>query len=103
MYLFLQNVVMTTATSGEMQVLEGRLARYVLISSCCFSTVLVEHLLQVLLERGARVYMAARSKSKASEAIEWIQAEANGKAPVFLELDLANLDSVRRAAEEFRQ
>ncbi|KAF8601545.1 NAD-P-binding protein [Ceratobasidium sp. AG-I] len=58
---------------------------------------------KVLLEKGAKVYMAARSKSKANEAIEWIQAATNGKTPVFLELDLANLDSVRRAANEFRQ
>lgn len=58
---------------------------------------------KVLLDRGAKVYMAARSKSKANEAIEWIRAETNGKTPLFLELDLANLESVRRAAEEFRQ
>ncbi|KAF8601547.1 NAD-P-binding protein [Ceratobasidium sp. AG-I] len=58
---------------------------------------------KVLLNKGAKVYMAARSKSKADEAIEWIRKETNGKTPVFLELDLANLDSVRRAAEEFKQ
>ena len=59
--------------------------------------------MQVLLNKGAKVYMAARSKSKADEAIEWIGKETGGKTPMFLELDLANLDSVRRAAEEFKQ
>lgn len=47
--------------------------------------------------------MAARSKSRADEAIEWLRNETNGKTPLFLELDLGNLDSVRRAAEEFKQ
>ncbi|KAF8601566.1 NAD(P)-binding protein [Ceratobasidium sp. AG-I] len=58
---------------------------------------------KVLLKKGAKVYMAARNRSKANEAIEWIRKETDGKTPVFLELDLANLDSVRRAAEEFKQ
>ncbi|KAF8601549.1 NAD-binding protein [Ceratobasidium sp. AG-I] len=58
---------------------------------------------KVLLNKGAKVYMAARSKSKADEATEWIRKETNGKTPVFLELDLASLDSVRRAAEEFKR
>lgn len=47
--------------------------------------------------------MAARSKSKADDNIEWIWTETNEKTPIFLELDLAHLDSVRRAAEEFKQ
>ena len=64
---------------------------------------LLGHFMQVLLDKGAKVYMAARSKSKADEAIEWIRKETGGKTPMFLELDLANLDSVRRAAEEFKQ
>ncbi|KAF8601568.1 NAD(P)-binding protein [Ceratobasidium sp. AG-I] len=58
---------------------------------------------KVLLEKGAKVYMAARSKSRADEAIQWLRNETNGKTPLFLELDLGNLDSVRRAAEEFKQ
>ena len=64
---------------------------------------LIERLTQVLLEKGAKVYMAARSKSKANEAIEWIQTATHGKTPEFLELDLANLDNVRRAVNEFRE
>ncbi|CAE6380510.1 unnamed protein product [Rhizoctonia solani] len=55
-----------------------------------------------LLNKNAKVYLAARSKSRAYEAIEWLKSETNGKAPIFLELDLANLASVRRAAEVFR-
>ncbi|KAG8705883.1 hypothetical protein FRC08_001395 [Ceratobasidium sp. 394] len=58
---------------------------------------------KVLLKRGANVYLAARSKSKADEAIEWLQAKTGGKTPVFLQLDLADLVSVRRAAEEFQR
>ncbi|KAF8601567.1 NAD(P)-binding protein [Ceratobasidium sp. AG-I] len=58
---------------------------------------------KVLLGKGAKVYMAARNRSKADEAIEWLKTETNGKIPIFLQLDLADLDSVRRAAEEFKQ
>ncbi|KAG8747751.1 hypothetical protein FRC10_011880 [Ceratobasidium sp. 414] len=58
--------------------------------------------LKVLLNKGAKVYSAARSKSKADKAIEWLKTETNGRTPIFLELDLADLASVRRAAEEFR-
>ncbi|CCO34593.1 hypothetical protein BN14_08697 [Rhizoctonia solani AG-1 IB] len=57
---------------------------------------------KALLNKNAKVYLAARSKSRADDAIEWLKAETNGKAPIFLELDLGNLDSVRKAAEEFK-
>ncbi|ELU40588.1 short chain dehydrogenase domain-containing protein [Rhizoctonia solani AG-1 IA] len=55
---------------------------------------------KALLNKNAKVYLAARSKSRADDAIEWLKSEANGKAPVFLELDLGNLASVRKAAED---
>ncbi|KAF8682805.1 NAD-P-binding protein [Rhizoctonia solani] len=55
-----------------------------------------------LLNKNAKVYLAARSKSRADDAIEWLKSEANGKAPAFLELDLGNLASVRKAVEEFK-
>ncbi|KAG8694781.1 hypothetical protein FRC08_008267 [Ceratobasidium sp. 394] len=58
---------------------------------------------KALLNKGAKVYLAARSKSKADEAIEWLKTETGGKAPVFLQLDLADLASVRRAVDEFKQ
>jgi len=57
--------------------------------------------IKVLLTRGAKVYMAGRSQSKAEEAIEIIKAETGGKAPVFLYLDLADLTTVKAAANEF--
>ncbi|CAE7222078.1 unnamed protein product, partial [Rhizoctonia solani] len=57
---------------------------------------------KALLNKNAKVYLAARSKSRADAAIEWLKAETNGKAPIFLELDLGNLASVRKAAEEFK-
>ncbi|CAE6454351.1 unnamed protein product [Rhizoctonia solani] len=55
-----------------------------------------------LLNKNAKVYLAARSKSRADDAIEWLKTETNGKAPIFLKLDLSSLDSVRKAAEEFK-
>ncbi|CCO36346.1 putative oxidoreductase C736.13 [Rhizoctonia solani AG-1 IB] len=55
-----------------------------------------------LLNKNAKVYLAARSKSRADDAIEWLKTETNGKAPIFLKLDLGSLDSVRKAAEEFK-
>jgi len=57
---------------------------------------------KALLNKNAKVYLAARSKSKADAAIEWLKQETGGKAPIFLELDLANLDSVRKSADEFK-
>ncbi|KAH9849461.1 clathrin adaptor complex small chain-domain-containing protein [Lenzites betulinus] len=56
--------------------------------------------IRVLLQRNAKVYLAARSKSKAEAAIATL-TEATGKAPIFLELDLSSLASVKKAAQEF--
>jgi hypothetical protein len=58
---------------------------------------------QALLNRNAKVYLAARSKTKADDAIEWLKMETDGKTPIFLELDLANLDSIRKSVEEFKR
>ncbi|TDL19930.1 NAD-P-binding protein [Rickenella mellea] len=55
---------------------------------------------KVLLNHGAKVYMATRNKEKAQDAIKEI-ARDTGKEPIFLQLDLADLDSVKRAADEF--
>ena len=54
----------------------------------------------MLLQRNAKVYLAARSRSKAEAAISLLK-EATGKEAIFLELDLASLKSVKKAAEEF--
>ncbi|TRM64574.1 NAD-P-binding protein [Schizophyllum amplum] len=53
-----------------------------------------------LLAKGAKVYMACRSAERGKAAADKLQKET-GHAPEILELDLADLASVRRAAEEF--
>ncbi|KAJ7088841.1 NAD(P)-binding protein [Mycena belliarum] len=55
---------------------------------------------KVLLLKNARVYLAARSAEKAKEAIKQLETKT-GKQAQFLELDLADLRSVRRAANDF--
>ncbi|KAJ7237703.1 NAD(P)-binding protein [Mycena haematopus] len=55
---------------------------------------------KVMLLKGATVYLAARSSSKGEAAIVELEKET-GKRAEFLELDLADLASVRRAAEAF--
>ncbi|RPD71631.1 NAD(P)-binding protein, partial [Lentinus tigrinus ALCF2SS1-7] len=55
---------------------------------------------KALLQHNAKVYLASRSKEKADAAIASLK-EATGKEPIFLELDLAHLASVKKAAEEF--
>jgi NADP-dependent 3-hydroxy acid dehydrogenase YdfG len=55
---------------------------------------------QVLLQKNAKVYMAARSTQKAHAAIEALKAETSREA-IFLELDLSNLKNVRASAANF--
>ncbi|KLO08983.1 NAD-P-binding protein [Schizopora paradoxa] len=57
--------------------------------------------IKALLPKNAKVYMASRSRSKAEAAIEELEKET-GKKAIFLELDLADLASVKRAAEAFQ-
>ncbi|KAG8997944.1 hypothetical protein FRB90_012407 [Tulasnella sp. 427] len=57
---------------------------------------------KALVAKNAKVYMASRSRSRADQAIADIR-EQTGKDAIFLELDLANLDSVTRAANEFKR
>lgn len=54
-----------------------------------------------LLLKGGKVYMASRSRARAEEAISELARETGGRCAIFLELDLADLASVRRAAEEY--
>ena len=56
---------------------------------------------QHLLKHNAKVYLAARNESKVLEAIGDLKVETGGKEAVFLRLDLADLKSVKNAAEEF--
>ncbi|KAH9940780.1 NAD(P)-binding protein [Epithele typhae] len=55
---------------------------------------------KALLMHNAKVYLAARSKEKALNAITLLK-EQTGKETIFLELDLSDLHSVKTAAEEF--
>lgn len=58
--------------------------------------------IKALLRKNAKVYMAARSKGKAEQAIAELKGET-GKEAIFLELDLANLKSIKKSAEEFQR
>ncbi|PCH41959.1 NAD(P)-binding protein [Wolfiporia cocos MD-104 SS10] len=55
---------------------------------------------KALLEHNAKVYMASRNKDKAFTAIKELKDET-GREAIFLELDLSDLSSVRRAATQF--
>ncbi|RDB18051.1 hypothetical protein Hypma_000729 [Hypsizygus marmoreus] len=55
---------------------------------------------KALLAHGAKVYIAARNQEKADSAIADLKAQT-GKEGIFLKLDLADLPSIKSAAEEF--
>jgi short-subunit dehydrogenase len=55
---------------------------------------------KVLLSHNAKVYLAARSASKANAAMAELKAET-GKEAIFLQLDLSDISAVRKSAEEF--
>ncbi|KAJ7761575.1 NAD-P-binding protein [Mycena maculata] len=57
---------------------------------------------KALLQHNAKVYIAGRSEEKAQEAIKDLQSQT-GKEAEFLLLDLADLHSVKRAAEAFNK
>lgn len=54
----------------------------------------------MLLQHNAKVYLAARSKQNADAAIASLKEET-GQEPIFLEVNLASLASVKKAAQEF--
>lgn len=54
----------------------------------------------MLLEKNAKVYIAARNSQKSIDAVRTLQEET-GKEPILLPVDLADLHSVRSAAETF--
>jgi len=56
---------------------------------------------RVLLSKGAKVYIATRSEEKSREAIEELKRDTGKDSVFFLKLDLADLVSVKAAAEEF--
>lgn len=56
---------------------------------------------QVLLSKNARVYIAARDENRAQKTIDELR-EKTGKQPIFfLRLDLADLPSIKTTVEEF--
>ncbi|KAF5337982.1 hypothetical protein D9758_014324 [Tetrapyrgos nigripes] len=55
---------------------------------------------KALLEHNAKIYLAARSRAKAEAAIEELRKET-GREAIWLQLDLADLASVKTAAAEF--
>lgn len=62
-----------------------------------------EQLAKILYSKGAKVYVAGRSESKAKAAIERVKSacpDASGEI-VFLKLDLADLPSIKATTEEF--
>ncbi|KAG6907099.1 hypothetical protein DXG01_010512 [Tephrocybe rancida] len=59
-----------------------------------------KEIVRALLSHNAKVYMASRNAEKAKTAIEELEKDT-GKKAFFLELDLASLRSVRKAAAEF--
>src|SRR5919108_3455928 len=54
---------------------------------------------QALAGKGARVVMGCRNETKAKVALDEVRAVATGPEPEVLPLDLADLSSVRAAAE----
>jgi len=55
---------------------------------------------QVLLERNAKVYLAARTEARATAAIAKLLVET-GKEAIWLKLDLSSLHSIERSVAEF--
>ena len=53
-----------------------------------------------LLLKGAKVYLAARSESKAQAALDELERET-GKKAIFHKLDLSDLDATKKSAQEF--
>ncbi|KAH9035968.1 NAD(P)-binding protein [Lactarius hengduanensis] len=56
---------------------------------------------RVLLSKGARVYIATRSEEKSQKAIEELKKETGKDSIFFLKLDLADLVSIKAAAEKY--
>src|SRR5688500_2888556 len=54
---------------------------------------------EALASSGARVLLACRNEAKAATALEGVKAVASGPPPEVVKLDLADLASVRAAAE----
>lgn len=55
----------------------------------------------MLLSRGAKVYIAARSEEKSQKTIEELKKETGKESVLFLKIDLTDFVSIKTAAEEF--
>lgn len=55
---------------------------------------------EALARHGATVVMACRDPRRSAEALDAVRAVATGEPPRLVQLDLADLDSVRRGAEQ---
>jgi retinol dehydrogenase 12 len=61
------------------------------------------HDLQALLLRNATVYIGARSVAKGEPAVKSL-SEATGNSKIFLlQMDLADLPTIKKAVEEFQR
>jgi NAD(P)-dependent dehydrogenase (short-subunit alcohol dehydrogenase family) len=58
---------------------------------------------QVLAAKGARVLLACRSTERGRDAMQAVRADATGEPPELVRLDLADLESVRHAAQTARK
>jgi NAD(P)-dependent dehydrogenase (short-subunit alcohol dehydrogenase family) len=58
---------------------------------------------EVLAAHGARVLLACRSPERGEQALRSVAAAATGPAPKLIRLDLADLGSVREAADSVRE
>ncbi|KAF9265606.1 NAD(P)-binding protein [Marasmius fiardii PR-910] len=56
---------------------------------------------KALLSKNAKVYLGCRREERAQKAIARLREETGGKEAVFLKLDLASLQSIKDAANEF--
>lgn len=57
----------------------------------------------MLLSKGAKVYIACRNAEKAHQAIDELKGYSEKDSIFFLKLDLADLTSIKAAADEFLQ
>lgn len=57
---------------------------------------------QALLQKNAKVYLAARNETRAKTAIAELLVET-GKEAIWLELDLSSFQSIEKAAKEFHR
>lgn len=55
-----------------------------------------------LLLKNAKVYLAARSESRAQAALDELRKET-GRTAIFHKLDLSDLDATKQSAQEFLQ